>query len=298
VLRLGDHAGRPPDPVLRLQLRRLSRAGEEGTVAQRELTAPAAEAKRACAAAYSRPAARWLLGGELHPGGAAATLRALELIDAGPGDGLLDVASGAGTSAILAARQLGCRATGVEYSAAAVAEARDAARAASLGDRAAFVEGDAESLPFADQAFDAVLCECSLCTFGDKERAVAEIHRVLRPGGRLAIADVVAVRSRLPAALRGALAQVACVGDALSEGELLALVEGAGFESLAVEDRAADAGALAERVEDRLRGARLLGWGQAGAAPVSVEEAIELVRLARRALASGALGYAIVTARR
>ena len=160
------------------------------------------------------------------------------------------------------------------------------------------MEGDAESLPFADQAFDAVLCECSLCTFGDKERAVAEIHRVLRPGGRLAIADVVAVRSRLPAALRGALAQVACVGDALSEGELLALVEGAGFESLAVEDRAADAGALAERVEDRLRGARLLGWGQAGAAPVSVEEAIELVRLARRALASGALGYAIVTARR
>ena len=107
---------------------------------------------------------RWLLGGELHPGGAAATLRALELIDAGPGDGLLDVASGAGTSAILAARELGCRATGVEYSAAAVAEARDAARAASLGDRVAFAEGDAESLPFADQAFDAVLCECSLCT--------------------------------------------------------------------------------------------------------------------------------------
>jgi arsenite methyltransferase len=95
-------------------------------------------AKRACAAAYSHPAVRWLLGGELHPGGTAATLRALELVDAGPGDRLLDVASGAGTSGILAARELGCRATGVEYSAAAVAEALDAARAAALGDRVAF----------------------------------------------------------------------------------------------------------------------------------------------------------------
>ena len=124
------------------------------------------------------------------------------------------------------------------------------------------------------------------------------MHRVLRPGGRLAIADVVAVRSRLPAVLRGALAQVACVGDALSEPELLALLRGAGFESLAVEDRAADAAALAERVEDRLRGARLLGWGQAADAPASVHEALELVRLARRVLAGGALGYAIVTAGR
>src|ERR671923_304621 len=68
---------------------------------------------------------------------------------------------------------------------------------------------------FADGEFDAVLCECSLSTFPDKGRAVAEMRRVLRPGGRVAISDVVTDHARLPEQLRGTVATLACVGGAL-----------------------------------------------------------------------------------
>jgi arsenite methyltransferase len=160
------------------------------------------------------------------------------------------------------------------------------------------VRGDAEALPFADSSFDAALCECSLCLFPDKERAIAELGRVLRPRGRLAISDVLADHAGLPDALRGAMARVACAGAALSADGYRLLIERAGFELVAAEDRTPDAAALAERLEDRLRGARLLGWGNGDPPPGGVEEAIGLVRLARGALAEGTLGYAILTAAR
>jgi hypothetical protein len=118
---------------------------------------------------------------------------------------------------------------------------------------------------------------------------------VLRPGGRLALSDVLADHAALPEALGGAMASVACVGAALSADGYRRLIERAGFELLACEERTADAAALAARVEDRLRGARLLGWAD-GDAQWDVEEAIALVRLAREALSEGTLGYAILAA--
>ena len=69
----------------------------------------AEELKSCCAATYAEPAVRWLLGGELHPGGEAATRRALELVMLGRGDRLLDVACGSGASALLAAREFGAK---------------------------------------------------------------------------------------------------------------------------------------------------------------------------------------------
>jgi ubiquinone/menaquinone biosynthesis C-methylase UbiE len=210
----------------------------------------------------------------------------------------LDVASGTGESAILAAREFGCVAAGVEYSGEAVRAAQRSADAAGFCDRVGFVEGDAEELPFPDGSFDAALCECSLCTFPHKELALAELRRVLRPGGRLAIADVLADHTRLPETLRSAMARVACVGTALSADGYRLMVEGAGFEVLREEERAADAAALAERVEDRLRGARLGGWRNPDGLPGTFEDAIGVVRLAREALAEGTLGYAIFLASR
>lgn len=123
------------------------------------------EVKDCCAALYAHPAVRWLLGDELHPGGEATTRRALELIGVGPGERLLDIASARGDSALLAARERGCVVTGIDYGEAAVIAAGRAADAAGVGDRVAFRVGDAEALPFAAGSFDAVLCECSLCTF-------------------------------------------------------------------------------------------------------------------------------------
>ena len=254
------------------------------------------DVKACCAAVYEHPAVRWLLGGELHPGGERITRRSLELIGIRHGDRLLDVASGIGTSAMLAAREYGCLVAGVEYGEDAVVDAQRAADAAGLRDRVGFIAGDAEALPFADGRFDAVLCECSLCTFGGKHRALAEIRRVLRPGGRLALSDVVVDRSRLALKLDGVLAAMACIGEALSRRGYEELIASAGLSATGVESCDEEAAALAERVQDRLRGARVMGLDRIEGSPVRIDEALELASAARSAIAQGALGYAIFAA--
>jgi len=250
--------------------------------------------KSCCAAIYAHPAVRWLLGEELHPGGTATTRRALELAGLRGRDHLLDVASGSGAAAQLAVRELGAAtAVGVEYGAQAVREARESAAAAGLGSRVSFVQGDAEALPVEDGSFDVVLCECSLCTFPDKQRALAEMARVLCRGGRLALSDVTVEPEHLPAELRGSLATIACVGAALPVSGYEGLLAEAGFDAVQVERRDGDAARLAERVEERLRGARLLGFGSLADLPLSIEEALGALGAAREAVADGALGYAI-----
>lgn len=256
------------------------------------------ELKSCCASVYEHPAVRWLLGGELHPGGEEATRRALELIELAAGDRLLDVASGSGASALLAAREFDASVTGVDYGEQAVIAASVAADAEGLGDRVQFVRGDAEALALPADSFDAVLCECSLCTFPDKPQAVAEIHRVLRVGGRVAISDVVIDPDRLPEELLGPIATIACVGSALPRAGYEELLAGAGLEVFAVESRDEDTAGFAEGIEERLRGARLLGLDCLDGSPFGIEEAIELVRIARRAIADGSLGYAIFAASR
>ena len=245
---------------------------------------------------YASPAVRWLLGGELHPGGERTTRRALELMGLGPQDRLLDVACGTGESAILAARELGCVVAGVEYSPESVSAAQTAADTAGLCDRVGFVQGDAEALPFADASFDAALCECSLCLFPDRERALAEVRRVLRAGGRVAISDVTAKPERLPSVLRDALAGVACVAEALPLSGYERLLTGCGFELIATETREADAASMAARITDRLRGARVLGYGEFTVGGFGVDDALTLSAVAERAIAAGILGYAIFAA--
>ncbi|MDQ2939748.1 MAG: methyltransferase domain-containing protein [Actinomycetota bacterium] len=253
----------------------------------------AEDVKSCCASLYQHPAVSWLLGGDLHPGGEATTRRALELAGVRPGDRLLDVASGTGASALLAARELDCQVVGVEYGEAAVRAAQAAAGAHGLEDRVSFLQADAEALPLPVGSFDAVLCECSLCTFPAKARAVREMKRVLRPGGRLALSDVVVDADRLPRALRGMLATVACIGTALAKEGYEQLLTDSGLSVSACESRDEDAAKMARRIEERLRGARLFGVDRLEGSPVGIEEAIELAGMARHAIAEGVLGYAI-----
>ncbi len=134
------------------------------------------------------------------PAASRLTRRTLELAELRAGERLLDVACGAGTSALLAASEFAADATGVEYGHDAVRAARAAASASGCAEHVRFLHGDAETLPVADDQFDVVLCECALCTFPDQRRAVAEFRRVLRPGGRLALSDVVVEGGPLPRA--------------------------------------------------------------------------------------------------
>ncbi len=252
--------------------------------------------KLCCAAAYANPAVRWLLGDELHPGGVVLTRRTFELAELRAGERLLDVACGAGTSALLAASEFGADATGVEYGHDAVRAARADASAAGHAEHARFLHGDAERLPVGDDQFDVVLCECALCTFPDQRRAVAEFRRVLRPGGRLALSDVVVNSGSPPAALTEAIATIACIGGARSSSGYRQLLHEAGLTLQRSEPRPHDAETFAQRIEDRLRGARVLGITPPPGSPLGIDDAIEAAKQARTQITSGRLSYTIFVA--
>jgi hypothetical protein len=260
------------------------------------VTAAAADIKACCAAAYSSPVASWLLGTRFHPGGAALTERLLRALAVGPGDIVADVACGLGESSLQVARATGARVIGIDLSSDSIAAARRTAEDAGLAGSVEFLVGDAEALPLEDGAVDGVLCECSLCTFPDKERAAAELARVLKPGGRLALSDMIAEPERLPDSLRTLEAWVACLADARPLRSLVELLGGAGLVAQVVERHDDALARLLDRVDARLR---LAGAALAPDADVGlVERGLELVAVARESLDSGVLGYAVVLARR
>jgi arsenite methyltransferase len=245
------------------------------------VTLAAEEIKACCAAAYSSPAARFLLGDSFHPGGAALTTRLGQALGVASGDVVVDAACGPGTSALQLARETRCEVIGVDL----------APPSTSADPRVRFVRGDVEALPLEDRSVDGVLCECALCTFPNKQAAAGEFARVLRPGARLALSDLTARPEQLPASLASLQAWVACIADARPLDDIAALLEQAG---LVVEQAEAHDHALADlldRIEARLQVAAML------AADV-VAGARALLGDARVALAAGALGYGVVIARR
>ena len=257
----------------------------------------AAEVKACCAVAYEGDWARLLLGDSFHPGGIALTLRLGKLMGLGPSSVVLDVASGVGTSAVALATRYGCRVVGVDLSDANIAAARTAAAAARVEHLVAFRVGDAEHLAEATAAFDAVICECALCTFPDKEAAAREFARVIRPGGVVGISDL--TRSgALPPELDSLLGWVSCVADARSPQEYIAHLEGAG---LAIERHETHDDAL----RDLVRGVRLTLLGAKVAAKLGkldlsesdIETALRLSAAALTAVEVGTLGYALLVSR-
>jgi ubiquinone/menaquinone biosynthesis C-methylase UbiE len=114
---------------------------------------------------------------------------------------VLEVAIGTGLN--LAFYPEGVRLTGVDFSPAMLGIAHQRAR--ELGMEVDLLEGDAQSLLFADESFDTVVCTLSLCSIPDDRKAVAEMKRVMRPGGRLLLLDHVRAASRLGRAVQRAL---------------------------------------------------------------------------------------------
>ncbi|MET7426209.1 class I SAM-dependent methyltransferase [Dactylosporangium sp. NPDC005555] len=145
---------------------------------------------------------------------------------------------GIGTGRSLPHYRDGVALTGVELSPAMLAIARR--RAADLGRDADLREGDAEHLPFADASFDAVVCALALCTIPDPAAAVAEMHRVLVPGGRLLLLDHIGSSWPPIRAAQWLLEQVTrrTAGEYFTRRQL-PLVRAAGFQVVAVERRKA-----------------------------------------------------------
>lgn len=152
-----------------------------------------------------------------------------------PGEVVLDLGSGAGFDAFLAARRVGPtgRVIGVDMTPEMIARAT--ALAAEHGySQVEFRLGDIEALPVADASVDVILSNCVVNLTTDKAQAFREAFRVLKPGGRLQVSDLVLARP-LPPALREDLdAYAACVSGALLKADYLEAIQSAGFAQVAV----------------------------------------------------------------
>jgi ubiquinone/menaquinone biosynthesis C-methylase UbiE len=159
------------------------------------------------------------------------------LADLKPGETVVDLGSGAGFDGLLAARKVGPsgRVIGVDMTDAMLEKARAHAEKCDLAN-VEFRKGDIEALPVADESVDVVISNCVLNLVPDKDRAFREIHRVLRPGGRLAVSDM-AWRSEPSSALRAGMeALVGCIGGALVLDDYVSRVRRAGFRRIELEE--------------------------------------------------------------
>ena len=154
-----------------------------------------------------------------------------------PGEDVLDLGSGGGIDVLLSARRVGPhgRAYGVDMTAEMLALARDN-QARSGVTNAEFLEGRIEAVPLPDASVDVVVSNCVINLSADKAAVFAEAHRVLRPRGRLAIADVVADAPPDPGLLADDAAWAACIAGALTRDRYRAQLEGAGFVDVEIVD--------------------------------------------------------------
>jgi arsenite methyltransferase len=158
------------------------------------------------------------------------------LADLSAGEVVLDLGSGGGIDVLLSAKRVGP--TGKVYGLDVTDEMLELARrnAAEAGaENVEFLKGDMESIPLPDASVDVIISNCVINLSADKGRVLREAFRVLKPGGRFAVADVV-VRGEVPAEIRRSMELwVGCVAGALEEREFEALLREAGFADPSVE---------------------------------------------------------------
>jgi SAM-dependent methyltransferase len=188
-----------------------------------------------------------------------------------PGDTVLDLGSGGGIDVLLSAKRVGP--TGKVYGLDMTDEMLALANANKQragAENVEFLRGEIEHIPLPDDSVDVIISNCVINLSGDKGRVLAEAFRVLKPGGRFAVSDVV-VRGGMPAGvLRSMELWIGCVAGALEEQEFLSLLRTAGFESPSIEptriykaeDAAAflagtglDAESLSREVDGKIMGA-------------------------------------------
>ncbi len=153
-----------------------------------------------------------------------------------PGEVVLDLGSGGGIDVILSARRVGPngRAYGLDMTDEMLALARENQRKASI-ENVEFLKGEIENIPLPDNFVDVIISNCVINLSGHKDRVISEAFRVLKPGGRFAVSDVV-IRGELPSEVRRNMELwVGCVAGALEENEYRDKLAQAGFEAIEIE---------------------------------------------------------------
>jgi arsenite methyltransferase len=152
------------------------------------------------------------------------------------GEVVLDLGSGGGIDVLLSARRVGLsgKAYGLDMTDEMLALAQENQRKAEV-ENVEFLKGEIEAIPLPDSSVDVIISNCVINLSADKRQALREAFRVLRPGGRFAVSDVV-VRGEMPEELRRSMELwVGCVAGALSEDQYRALLTEAGFEQIGIE---------------------------------------------------------------
>ena len=152
------------------------------------------------------------------------------------GEVVLDLGSGGGIDVLLSARRVGPtgKAFGLDMTDEMLALARENATRAGASN-VEFLKGEIENIPLPDDSVDVIISNCVINLSADKRQVLTEAFRVLKPGGRFAVSDVV-VRGEVPEAIRRDMELwIGCVAGALEEGEFLDLLTGVGFEEASIE---------------------------------------------------------------
>ena len=158
------------------------------------------------------------------------------LADLHPGETVLDLGSGGGIDVLLSARRVGPtgKAYGLDMTDEMLALARENQAKAGLTN-VEFLRGEIERIPLPDKSVDVIISNCVINLSTDKDRALAEAFRVLKPGGRFAVSDIV-VRGEVPAPLRRSMELwVGCIAGALEEDTYRSKLTLAGFDNIEIE---------------------------------------------------------------
>jgi arsenite methyltransferase len=152
------------------------------------------------------------------------------------GETVLDLGSGGGIDVLLSARRVGPtgKAYGLDMTDEMLELARENARKAGA-ENVEFLKGEIEQIPLPDNSVDVIISNCVINLSGDKRRVLAEAFRVLKPGGRFAVSDVVARGQLPPEVKRDMELWAGCVAGALEENEFLTLLTEVGFEDADIE---------------------------------------------------------------
>ena len=153
-----------------------------------------------------------------------------------PGETVLDLGSGGGIDVLLSAKRVGPtgKAYGLDMTDEMLALANENKRQSGM-DNVEFLRGEIEKIPLPDNTVDVIISNCVINLSADKDRVLREAFRVLKPGGRLAVSDVVTRGDISPEIRQSILLWVGCIAGALDENDYRAKLSNAGFESIDLE---------------------------------------------------------------